>query len=362
MKRLLTTAATALVLGSAAYADNHGAMSGYSYNAETDFYASDLIGMDVYRSDRDMAPQTEINVEAVGDWDNIGEINDLIVSNDGEVQFAIVGVGGFLGIGEKSVAVKMDNIKVLHEKGEGDGRYLLVALSQEQLENAPSFEREGDMMNGADTEGNMDTDTDTEGDMDNAEMNSDQNASDMSDEEMAQADTETEQSSENMGDEADQMAEDAEQDMENTGDEADQMAESTEQDMENTGDETDESMQATGDTDAATTRPLLERPNVQREGYAEVTEVDELTSDALVGQAVYGENDDSVGEIGNLLLDDAGNVDRAVINVGGFLGLGEKPIAVTFDELQILRDGGGDLRVYIDSTEEGLEEQPEYEG
>ncbi|MEI4196424.1 PRC-barrel domain-containing protein [Roseovarius sp. E0-M6] len=324
MKRLLTTAATALVLGSAAYADNHGAMSGYTYNAETDFYASDLIGMDVYRSDRDMAPQTEINAEAVGDWDNIGEINDLIVSNDGEVQFAIVGVGGFLGIGEKSVAVKMDNIKVLHEKGEGDGRYLLVALSQEQLEDAPSFEREGDMMNGADTEGNMDTDT--EGDMDNAEMNSDQNASDMSDEEMAQADTETEQSSENMGDEAEQ------------------------------------SMQATDDTEAATTRPLLARPNVQREGYAEVTEVDELTSDALVGQAVYGENDDSVGEIGNLLLDDAGNVDRAVINVGGFLGLGEKPIAVTFDELQILRDGGGDLRVYIDSTEDQLEEQPEYEG
>src|SRR6056297_2881014 len=342
MKHLLTTAATALVLGSAAYADNHGAMSGYTYNAENDFYASDLIGMDVYRSEKDMAPQTEINAEVVGDWDNIGEINDLILSNDGEVQVAIIGVGGFLGIGEKSVAVNMDNIKVLHEKGEGDGRYLLVALSQEQLENAPSVERERDTMDNADTEGNMDTES--EGDMDNAEMNSDQNASDMSDEEMAQADTETEQSSEDMGDEADQMAEDAEQD------------------MENTGDETDESMQATGDTDAATTRPLLERPNVEREGYTDVTEVDELTSDALVGEAVYGENDESVGEIGNLLLDDAGNVDRAVINVGGFLGLGEKPIAVTFDELQILRDGGGDLRVYIDSTEEGLEEQPEYEG
>jgi len=342
MKHLLTTAATALVLGSAAYADNHGAMSGYTYNAENDFYASDLIGMDVYRSEKDMAPQTEINAEVVGDWDNIGEINDLILSNDGEVQVAIIGVGGFLGIGEKSVAVNMDNIKVLHEKGEGDGRYLLVALSQEQLENAPSVERERDTMDNADTEGNMDTES--EGDMDNAEMNSDQNASDMSDEEMAQADTETEQSSEDMGDEADQMAEDAEQD------------------MENTGDETDESMQATGDTDAATTRPLLERPNVEREGYTDVTEVDELTSDALVGEAVYGENDESVGEIGNLLLDDAGNVDRAVINVGGFLGLGEKPIAVTFDELQILRDSGGDLRVYIDSTEGQLEEQPEYEG
>ncbi|MBU3034136.1 hypothetical protein [Tritonibacter mobilis] len=43
-------------------------------------------------------------------------------------------------------------------------------------------------------------------------------------------------------------------------------------------------------------------------------------------------------------------------------GIGERPVAVTFDELTILRnEGGDDFRVYVDATREALEQQPEYE-
>ncbi|HUG61649.1 MAG TPA: PRC-barrel domain-containing protein [Methylomirabilota bacterium] len=52
---------------------------------------ADLVGKDVYGSDNE----------------DIGEINDVIVSQDGRVAAVIVGVGGFLGIGEKDVAVSM---------------------------------------------------------------------------------------------------------------------------------------------------------------------------------------------------------------------------------------------------------------
>jgi hypothetical protein len=38
-------------------------------------------------------------------------------------------------------------------------------------------------------------------------------------------------------------------------------------------------------------------------------------------------------------------------------------VAVTFDELQVLKNvEGDDVRIYIDSTEERLESQPEYQG
>jgi len=69
-----------------------------------------------------------------------------------------------------------------------------------------------------------------------------------------------------------------------------------------------------------------------------------------------------VGEIGELLLAEDGKIESAVINVGGFLGMGEKPVAVTFEELQLLRNEDGELRVYIDATKENLEAQPEYQG
>lgn len=103
-------------------------------------------------------------------------------------------------------------------------------------------------------------------------------------------------------------------------------------------------------------------PGIERDGYQPVMTKD-LTAEDLTGARVYGLNDEDVGEISELVLTDAGMVDKAVIDVGGFLGIGEKPVAVSMDELTIIRnDEGDDLRVYIDSTEETLEARPEYEG
>lgn len=50
------------------------------------------------------------------DGANIGEINDVLVSQDGSVNAVIIGVGGFLGIGEKDVAVNMSALQL----GPGD--------------------------------------------------------------------------------------------------------------------------------------------------------------------------------------------------------------------------------------------------
>ncbi|MCO5732769.1 PRC-barrel domain-containing protein [Rhizobium sp. SSA_523] len=46
------------------------------------------------------------------DGENIGEINDVLVSQDGSVNAVIIGVGGFLGIGEKDVAVQMSALQL----------------------------------------------------------------------------------------------------------------------------------------------------------------------------------------------------------------------------------------------------------
>ena len=94
------------------------------------------------------------------------------------------------------------------------------------------------------------------------------------------------------------------------------------------------------------------------QGYV-AAERKDLTTAMLTGAPVYGPKDEKVGEIGSLLLNADGTIERAVIDVGGFLGMGEKQVAVTFDELTILRkDGGDDVKVYIDSTQTALEAQP----
>jgi sporulation protein YlmC with PRC-barrel domain len=66
--------------------------------------------------------------------EKIGEIDDIIVSPKKTVSWAIIGVGGFLGIASKDVAIPMDQ---LHFKGD---KLILPGATKEQLKALPPFE------------------------------------------------------------------------------------------------------------------------------------------------------------------------------------------------------------------------------
>jgi len=78
------------------------------------------------------------------DNSKIGSVSDLLLSKDGKVvEGFVIGVGGFLGIGERSVALKMDQLKVSPAP---DGGVRLVAdLKREDLANAPAFKSRKDI-------------------------------------------------------------------------------------------------------------------------------------------------------------------------------------------------------------------------
>ena len=88
--------------------------------------SKDVVGQTVYAPDKT----------------KIGSISDLILSKDGKtVEGFVIGVGGFLGIGEKSVALKMDRLKM----AEADGAMqLTMDAKKEELSNAPSFKSRKD--------------------------------------------------------------------------------------------------------------------------------------------------------------------------------------------------------------------------
>jgi sporulation protein YlmC with PRC-barrel domain len=54
----------------------------------------------------------------------------------------------------------------------------------------------------------------------------------------------------------------------------------------------------------------------------------------VVGLNVYNDNNEKIGSINDLLMDKSGNVKAAVIGVGGFLGMGEHLVAVSFDKVK----------------------------
>ena len=80
---------------------------------------------------------TYYNEDVYDNQDNkIGDVNDILFDKDGRVSTVIIGVGGFLGIGEKDVAVPFTALKVAEKAGD---RYLVINATKEALEKAPGY-------------------------------------------------------------------------------------------------------------------------------------------------------------------------------------------------------------------------------
>lgn len=72
----------------------------------------------------------------------IGSIEDVLVDKSGKVNSLIVAVGGFLGAGEKDVAVPFDAIRVT--KKDTNKWYLVMNATKDELKSAPGFKYDKD--------------------------------------------------------------------------------------------------------------------------------------------------------------------------------------------------------------------------
>ncbi len=93
-----------------------------SFNGAKVISANDFIGKRVYTKA----------------GEDVGEVNDLILTDNGSIQAVVLGVGGFLGIGEKDVAITMASIDMAPE---GSSIRLVVDSTKEQLTAAPAYNR-----------------------------------------------------------------------------------------------------------------------------------------------------------------------------------------------------------------------------
>ncbi|MGI3171452.1 PRC-barrel domain-containing protein [Pseudooceanicola sp. C21-150M6] len=422
---LLTTALIAAGTAGTAFADTTATMdanaeaqasSGSSAfmteASEGAIRASDFLGMRVYAA-ADTGELSE-NAGTGEQWEDIGEINDVIMGRDGQVTAVLVDIGGFLGIGERQVAANLDQIQFVSDSSTEDAQDFFLVLNADPatLEEAPAF--------GAQQSAAADTMTDDPAAMDTADATVDEGMT--SDAPMDQASTEeavpAEEEPTDMAateeavpaeDDATDMAateeaapvEDDATDMAATEeaapveDDATDMA-ATEEAAPAEDDATDMAateeaapvdddaadMAATEEaapveedaTDMAATDPAMDpaatgtdmaateaAPADPMEGYSQA-DAGAMTAESLEGARVYDANDKWIGEISELIVAEDGQITDAIVDVGGFLGLGEKPVALKLTDLQIMRqDEGEDIRISTAMAEEELESLPEFE-
>jgi sporulation protein YlmC with PRC-barrel domain len=307
-RKLLATTAIAAIMTAGAMAQDQKPATDGSNNplfsdrqegmmqSETGFFeanasqilASDLLGMTLYNGPGDDA-------EAVGD------INDVIMGPDGNAEAVVVGVGGFLGIGEKEVAVDFSRISWIDRD---NARWLIIDSTKEELEGAPAFDRTA--------------------------------FEPTTEEETVASDNTT-----------DTMATDP------AMQEGQETAATEQQPAATEG--TNQTAQAENEqVDASETAAI--DPN----SWTPVT-TDQLSADELLGTRVYGANDEDIGEIGDVIVTADGKFEAYVVDVGGFLGMGEKPVALGASELQILKDADGEFHIRTSFTQEQLEAQAAYD-
>lgn len=210
--------------------------------------ASDVLGADLYLVPGAVS-EAPIN-EVPEEWEHVTTVDDLLVGSDGGVRGVLMDVGGFLGIGARTVLADVEALRLV-EDADDEAVYVALAATREQLENAPEYEpAEAAVRVGAPEPGD------------------------------------------------------------------------------------------------------------------DVTRVEwgELRADTLRGAPVYDRENERVSEVEDILLGGEGEATAALINVGGFLGIGSRNVAVPMEQLEIHADAElDDVRIYLTLSEEELEDLPEHE-
>ncbi len=113
-----------------------------------------------------------------------------------------------------------------------------------------------------------------------------------------------------------------------------------------------------GDTVApadTTAEAPAEEPAKPVEGQITMQSENTILADDLIGSNVYSDAGEKIGDVDDLIVNLDGTVEGVVIGVGGFLGMGEKWVAVKMDSLSTMTDESGTLRLVSSATKTDLE-------
>ena len=83
----------------------------------------------------------------------------------------------------------------------------------------------------------------------------------------------------------------------------------------------------------------------------------ELSPAALEGATIYDSTDHKIGTVSHV--HGLGEASQIVVDVGGFLGVGAKPVAVPARDLDFMRDEKGDVHAVTSWTKDQLKQMPE---
>ncbi|ANK90387.1 MULTISPECIES: PRC-barrel domain-containing protein [Rhizobium] len=113
--------------------------------------------------------------------------------------------------------------------------------------------------------------------------------------------------------------------------------------------------------DAAQAPAVKPSTDVAQGTYLTEQAPDQVSANTYIGQSVYNANNESIGSINDLIMKKDGGIVAAIVGVGGFLGIGEKDVAVPMEKIAIAQNTqDGSLKLTTSETAESLKAAPEF--
>jgi sporulation protein YlmC with PRC-barrel domain len=236
------------------------------------------------------------------DGETIGEIKSIYINKDGQVDSVMVGVGGFLGVGDREVRIAWSDLKITD-----NGEKVMVNMTKDELKAKPEYRYKNQAWRGQ-----VFTDTGP----------------------WAARPSDTGRAADAPRPASDPLAQATKP--------RDQLAQATKP-----------------PADRSTDKPS-ERPNVAATtSTGDFNAAGEMSGHALIGATVRNEQREAVGKIEDVYVDNSGAIKTVVVAVGGFLGVGAKDVAVKWGDLKFSRDDKS-IVIVTSWTKESLKAMPDY--
>jgi sporulation protein YlmC with PRC-barrel domain len=228
--------------------------------------------------------------------ETIGEIKSIYINKDGKVDSVMVGVGGFLGVGDREVRIAWSDLKITD-----NGEKVTVNMTKDKLKAKPEYRYRNESWRGQ-----VFTDAGPW-------------TARPSDEHPTNARTT----------DAPRPA-------------SDQLAQATKPPV-----------------DRATDKPGDRTNLAAATSTGDFNAAGEMSGNALIGATVRSDKREAVGKVEDVYVDKGGAIQTVVVAVGGFLGVGAKDVAVKWSDLKYSRDDKS-IVITTSWTKESLKAMPDY--
>ncbi len=320
------------------------------------------------------------------DWNDIGNIKDIVMTQDGDIHGILVDVGGFLGLGVHTVLVDIEELYFVSDSDQTDELedfFVVIAMTQDELEALPQWNddllRAGfNMRNG---------DADSRADMQSGTSTTHRSTMTPAQTQSTRAPTGTTAGmteGNNARDDADEARADARAEV--TASRAERSASpSNPSQVEaeavaarnartNAQAEAAEARDARAAAQAETTAAREDAARATRaerdaersravfaDNYA-MLETEERTVERLMGADVFDNAGNKVGSVKDVIIGGQDDVLSLLVDVGGFLGMGAHTVNLPIDDARIgWSQDNDDVRVQVAMTRSQLEAMPAHE-